>query len=53
MRYLPATGIAIGVAGAVILGLYFTKNANCLWGLVFMGFAVDAVRKVTPKNKVE
>jgi hypothetical protein len=42
MRYLPAVAIAIGVGGAVVYGLYITKNPNCLWGLLLMSFAYRA-----------
>ena len=43
MRYLPATVIALGVAGAVGFGLYITHDIACLWGLIVMTIAYRAI----------
>ena len=36
MKFFTAYACAwIAVSAAVIVGLYLTKNANCLWGFFF------------------
>jgi len=46
MKYAPYVAIAIATGLVVGLGLYLTKDSNCLWGLIVLWptgyFARDA-----------
>jgi len=43
MKYVPAITIALGITLPVCLGLYLTKDPNCLWGLTLMYVAYHAI----------
>jgi hypothetical protein len=40
MRYVPTIVTALGTFSVVIFGIFWTKDANCLWGLFALIFAV-------------
>ena len=39
MKYLPCVFWCLGSLTAIIFGVYFTQNLNCLWFLILAWFA--------------
>ncbi len=47
MKYIPAIAASLAIGAAVSVGLYFTKDVNCLIGLAAFWF----VRQLLPDYK--
>ncbi len=50
MKYLPATVAAIAVGAAVSLGLYWTHEPICLFGLAGLGILKFIIPGHTPPD---